>query len=261
MRFAPLYSGSSGNCSLVSAGRTNVLVDAGMTGKAVENALREVSFDPAGISAIVVTHEHIDHVKGIGVLSRRYDIPVYANEGTWRAMDPIIGGIPMKNIRTFVTGQNFYVGDLDLTPVPLSHDAAEPVGYVFSEKAKRLVYMTDTGHVTEALRNAALGADLVFLESNHDIAMLKNGPYPYPLKKRILSDKGHLSNDAAADLAVKLYPSGVRRVILAHLSGENNTEITAYSAVRSALSENGIAEKDFFLTVAHRDRVTGIFDV
>ncbi len=261
MRFSPLYSGSSGNCSVVSAGRTNVLVDAGMTGRAIETALREVSLDPTKISAIVVTHEHADHIKGIGVLSRRYNIPVYANEATWRAMDPVIGGIAMKNVRTFVTGQNFYIGDLDLTPIPLSHDAAEPVGYVFSEKAKKLVYMTDTGRVSEALRSAAADADLLFLESNHDVEMLRTGPYPYPLKKRILSDKGHLSNDAAAEFVLKLYPTGVRRVILAHLSGENNTESTAYGAVRGALSESGVAEKDCFLTVAHRDRVTGIFDI
>lgn len=261
MRFSPLYSGSSGNCSVVSAGRTNVLVDAGMTGKAIVNALHEVSLEPSDINAIVITHEHIDHVKGVGVFSRRYDVPVYANDGTWRAMYPMIGNIAMKNIRTFVTGQNFYIGDLDLTPIPLSHDAAEPVGYVFSEKAKRIVYLTDTGRVTEAMQKAAAGADLLFLESNHDTEMLKNGSYPYSLKKRILSDKGHLSNDAAALLAQKLYQTGVRRIILAHLSGENNTEKLAKETVRRALESTGASESDCFLAVAHRDRATGVFDI
>ena len=128
MRFSPLFSGSSGNCSLVSAGGVDLLVDAGMTGRAIVGALNEVGLDPAKLAAIVVTHEHSDHVKSIGVLSRKYDIPVYANEGTWRAMSPLIGDVAMKNIRTFITGQNFYIGDIDVTPSPLSHDAAEPVG-------------------------------------------------------------------------------------------------------------------------------------
>lgn len=261
MIFSPLFSGSSGNCSLVSAGGVNILVDAGMTGKAILSALADVEVDPSDINAIVVTHEHSDHIKGVGVLSRKFNIPVYANEGTWKAMSPLIGDVALRNIRTFVTGQNFYIGDVDVTPFAISHDAAEPVGYSFFNKGSRLVSMTDTGYVTEKLRETAAGADLLFLESNHDIEMLKNGPYPYQLKKRILSEKGHLSNTAAGELAVKLYGTGVRRAILAHLSRENNSEAIAYGSVRRALAENGISEKDYFLTVAHRDRVTGIFEI
>lgn len=261
MRFSPLFSGSSGNCSLVSAGGVDLLVDAGMTGRAIVGALNEVGADPAKLAAIVVTHEHSDHVKSIGVLSRKYDIPVYANEGTWRAMSPLIGDVAMKNIRTFITGQNFYIGDIDVTPFPLSHDAAEPVGYAFFHKGARLVYMTDTGWVPEPMRETAAGAGLLFLESNHDVDMLKSGPYPYVLKRRILSDKGHLSNAAAGELIRKLYPTGVRRVILAHLSRENNTEEIARSTVRAVLSESGITEKELFLEVAHRDRVTGVFEI
>lgn len=261
MKFSPLFSGSSGNCSLVSAGGMNVLVDAGMTGKAIVSALSEVGVSPLELSAIVVTHEHIDHVRGVGVLSRKYNIPVYANEGTWRAASEIIGRVEMRNIRTFVTGQNFYIGDIDITPFPLSHDAAEPVGYAFFHKGSRLVYMTDTGCVSRELYETAQGAHLLFLESNHDIELLKHGPYPYQLKKRILSDKGHLSNAAAGELLTKLYTSGVRRAILAHLSQENNTERIAYNTVRTCLDGAGIAEKDFFLKVAHRDRITGIFEL
>ena len=261
MKFSPLFSGSSGNCSLVSAGGVNVLVDAGMTGKAIVSALSEVGVSPVELSAIVLTHEHVDHIRGVGVLSRKYDIPVYANEGTWRAAGSLLGSIAMRNIRTFVTGQNFYIGDIDLTPFPLSHDAAEPVGYAFFSKGARLVFMTDTGCATPVQRETAQGADLLFLESNHDIELLKHGPYPYQLKKRILSEKGHLSNDAAGSFLTGLYTSGVRRAILAHLSRENNTERIAYDAVRGSLTEAGIEEKDFFLTVAHRDRVTGIFEL
>ncbi|MBO4563547.1 MAG: MBL fold metallo-hydrolase [Clostridia bacterium] len=261
MKFSPLFSGSSGNCSVISSAGTNILVDAGMPGRAIVSALSDVNIDPHDISAIVVTHEHSDHIKGIGILSRRFDIPVYANEGTWTAMSPFIGDIAMKNIRTFVTGQNFYIGDIDLTPFRTSHDAAEPVGYSFFNKGVRIVYMTDTGCVPEALRDTASGADLLFLESNHDVDMLKHGPYPYQLKRRILSDRGHLSNAAAGELLNKLYPTGVRRVILAHLSRENNTEQIAYNAVRQSLAEGGIAERDLFLAVAHRDRVTGVFEL
>lgn len=261
MQFSPLYSSSSGNSSLISAGKTKVLVDAGLTGKAVEAALAQVNVSATQIDAILITHEHIDHIKGVGVLSRRYNIPVYANEGTWKAMAEQVGSIGFRNVRTFVTGQDFYIGDLNVTPFSTSHDAAEPVGYGFFCKGSSLVYMTDTGCVSESLREKAEGADLLFIESNHDVGMLKNGPYPYQLKKRILSDKGHLSNDSCAELLKKLYLKGVRRAILAHLSHENNTEQIAYSTVRSALENEGIAEKDYFIAVAHRDRVTGIFDI
>ena len=261
MRFMPLYSGSSGNCSLVEAGRTRVLVDAGMTGKAIETALQQVGVSPRELNAIVVTHEHIDHIKSVGVLSRRFSLPVYANEGTWKAMAEQVGNVGYGNVRTFITGQDFYIGDLNITPFATSHDAAEPVGYTFFSKGTELVYMTDTGCVSESLRERAVNADLLFIEANHDVGMLKNGVYPYPLKKRILSDRGHLSNDACGELLIKLYSAGVRRAILAHLSHENNTEPIAYGTVRSALLGEGIQEKDYFLTVAHHDRVTGIFEL
>ncbi|MBO4385145.1 MAG: MBL fold metallo-hydrolase [Clostridia bacterium] len=261
MIFSPLYSGSTGNASILTAGKTNILIDGGLAGKALIDALDAVGVEPSSLSAIVVTHEHIDHIKGVGIMSRKFDIPVYANEKTWRAMAPIVGGVAMKNIRTFVTGQNFYIGDVDLTPFPLSHDAAEPVGYVFFNKGKRIVYMTDTGRVTEALREKAAGADLIFLESNHDVDLLLSGPYPERLKRRILSDHGHLSNDAAGELLMKLYPTGVRRAILAHLSRENNTEDIALGSARAYLNASGVPEKDFFLAVAHYDRVTGIFEI
>ena len=261
MRFSPLFSGSSGNCSVVIAGNTKLLIDAGMAGKAIEAALAQVGIVPSELDAILVTHEHIDHVKGVGVLSRRFGLPVYANEGTWGAMAELVGNIGYGKERTFVTGQDFYIGDINVTPFATSHDAAEPVGYTFFSKGAELVYMTDTGYVSERLRQYAEGADLLFIESNHDIGMLRYGPYPYQLKQRILSEKGHLSNDACGELLKKLYVSGVRRAILAHLSHENNTEQIAYDTVRHALAEDGIAEKDFFLTVAHRDRVTGIFEL
>ncbi len=261
MRFSPLYSGSSGNCSVITAGSTRVLVDAGMTGKAIETALGQVGVAPQELDAILVTHEHIDHIKGVGVLSRRYNLPVYANEGTWKAMAEQVGGIGFRNVRTFITGQDFYLGDLNVTPFSTSHDAAEPVGYSFFHKGATLVYMTDTGCVSERLREIAAFADLLFIESNHDVGMLKCGAYPYQLKKRILSDKGHLSNDACGELLAKLYAKGVRRAILAHLSHENNTEQIALNTVSSALAAEGIDMNDYFLTVAHRDRVTGIFDI
>ena len=261
MKFSPLYSSSSGNCSLITAGKTKVLVDAGLTGKAIEAALAELGVSASELSAIVVTHEHTDHIKSVGVLSRRYNVPVYANEGTWKAMKDQVGGVSFSNVRTFVTGQDFYIGDLNVTPFPISHDAAEPVGYSFFNKGANLVYMTDTGCITEPLLETAKGADLLFIESNHDVGMLKCGSYPYQLKKRILSDKGHLSNDACGSLLKKLYACGVRRAILAHLSHENNTESIAYGTVRKALTDEGIEEKEFFLAVAHRDRITGIFEL
>lgn len=261
MRFSPLYSGSSGNCSVITNGNTTLLIDAGMTGKAIEAALHQVNIEPSEIDAILVTHEHIDHVKAVGILSRRYNLPVYANEKTWRAMDEMVGRIAFCNIRTFITGQNFYIGDMDITPLATSHDAAESVGYRFFYRGASLMYLTDTGCVTDCLRKASEGVNLLFLESNHDVGMLKCGSYPYPLKKRILSDRGHLSNAAAGELLAKLYPTGVKRTILAHLSGENNTEQLAYDTVREILRGDGISDESLFVAVAHRDRVTGVFDI
>lgn len=246
---------------MVSNGKTTLLIDAGVSCRAIETALGQIRLDPSEIDAILITHEHSDHIKGMELFSRRYDLPVYANAPTWRAMEGKAAGIAFRNIRTFITGQNFYIGDMDITPFATSHDTAQSVGYKFCFRGSSLVYLTDTGCITPTLQETASGADLLFLESNHDVGMLKGGRYPYPLKQRILSEKGHLSNNAAGELLCRLYPTGVRRAILAHLSKDNNTERIAYETVRGMLRSESIPDEAMFITVARRDGVTGVFDI
>ena len=255
MRFIPLFSGSSGNCSVIQTEKATLLVDAGLTGKAVCGALASAGINPASIDGILVTHDHIDHTRAVGILSRKYDMPVYANAGTWEAMNPIVKQVDFRNVRVFRTDEDFYIGDINILPFKTPHDAKESVGFIFISRGSKLAYMTDIGCVHESMLNQAAGAQLVFIESNHDVQMLKTGPYPYVLKKRILSDNGHLSN---ADCGAA-YSPGVRRAVLGHLSQENNTEETAFSTVTQALEAAGIS--DMQLVVAKRDGVTGVFEV
>ena len=194
MRFIPLFSGSSGNCSVIQTEKATLLVDAGLTGKAVCGALASAGINPASVDGILVTHDHIDHTRAVGILSRKYDMPVYANAGTWEAMNPIVKQVDFRNVRVFRTDEDFYIGDINILPFKTPHDAKESVGFIFISRGSKLAYMTDIGCVHESMLNQAAGAQLVFIESNHDVQMLKTGPYPYVLKKRILSDNGHLSN-------------------------------------------------------------------
>ncbi len=259
MKFIPLFSGSSGNSSLCIAGDTKLLIDAGMTGKAITNALCEVGIQPQELSAIVIAHDHIDHTRGAGIMSRRYGIPIYANSGTWEVMCSCIGEIAPRNTRLFRTGEDFYIGNVNILPFPTPHDAAEPVGFTIIHAGRKLLYMTDIGCVHEAMLEQGKDAGLAFVEANHDVNMLKNGPYPYHLKQRILSNRGHLSNENCGKLLIKLHGLGVRSAILAHLSHENNTPETAFRSVVTILESESI--NDMNICVANRSSVTGIFEL
>ncbi|MDD4075317.1 MAG: MBL fold metallo-hydrolase [Eubacteriales bacterium] len=259
MRLIPLFSGSSGNCILLEAGGARLLVDAGLPGRTIEAALSSVGVSPQTLTGILVTHEHIDHTRGIGVLSRRFDLPVYANAGTWEGMQADVGPVALRNMRMFETGREFYADKLLIQSFPTPHDARESVGYSFAAEDRRASVMTDIGYVPEALLDAVGKSDLLLIESNHDEEMLKVGPYPYPLKRRILGDQGHLSNENCGKTLCKLYKRGVRCAILGHLSKENNYEQLALETVRSELRCEDIPDDAFQLTVAHRDRITGVF--
>lgn len=259
MRFIPLFSGSSGNSSLILAGGIKLLIDAGMPGRAITRALDEAGVAPESLSGIIVTHDHIDHTRGVGVMSRKYNLPVYANMGTWNAMSPIVKEIPIRNMRIFQSNQDFYIGNVNVTPFSTPHDAAEAVGLAVISAGRKLLYMTDIGCLRENMTEQGKHANLVFVEANHDVEMLKKGPYPYQLKQRILSDRGHLSNDNCARLLIRLYGLGVKAAILGHLSRENNTPELAYSTVTGALEAEGIC--DMNIIIAERDRITGVFDV
>ena len=253
--FCNLFSGSSGNSTLIRGKTRNILVDAGITGKGMEEALRSVGQKPEELDGILITHEHSDHIKGAGVLSRKYDIPLYANEKTWAAMADKIGNLHLKNMRTFVTGQDFYIGDLDILSFEIPHDAADPVGFVVYCGNVKMAVATDMGRFTKRVAEQLAGSDVLVLEANHDVEMLENGSYPQVLKNRILGGRGHLSNDTCAKALEHLVNHNVKRAYLGHLSKENNLPDLAYSTVVNHLQAAGVSiGRDIELGMTWRDR-------
>lgn len=260
--FCPLSSGSSGNAHYAAGGGSRVLIDAGLSGKSIEAALHSVGVNPENLDGILVTHEHIDHVRGVGVLARRFGTPVYANAATWDAMCGLIGSVPKEQRRVFVTGREFSVGDIEVSPFSISHDAAEPVGFCLQSAGKKVALVTDLGHTTPEILERVADADILLIESNHDIDMLKRGGYPPETKKRILSNHGHLSNEACAQALVTLASRGLRRALLGHLSHDNNLPELAMKANVGALSRAGAAVgTDVFVDLTWRDRVAGYYVV
>lgn len=253
MIFCPLYSGSSGNSIFASSDKAKVLIDVGLPGKHIENALDHIGQNPREIDAIFVTHEHTDHTKGVGVLSRKYDIPVYANSPTWAAMAKTIGKIKDQNIR-IIENNHVNIKDMDVLRYDISHDAAAPSGYSLNHKNKKACIATDLGIFSEDVKAFLEDADVILLESNHDIQMLKFGPYPYNLKRRILSNVGHLSNDDCGKAIVNITNSKFKNIILGHLSKTNNYPELAYQTVVNVINAAGIRlDKDLRLTMAKRD--------
>ena len=217
MLFSPLCSGSSGNASFVDAGGVRLLVDAGVPGRRMKELMDMIDVAPETLNAILVTHEHSDHVAGVGVLSRRYDLPVFAAAECWQSMPKSIGEIAPKNVRVFEPDRDFYLKQLCVHPFTTPHDSAHAVGYTFVHDGKKLSIMTDIGHVSNTMLDAVAFSDLILLEANHDVDMLKAGSYPYPLKMRILSSRGHLCNEDAGLVLQKLHARGVKNAILGHL--------------------------------------------
>lgn len=239
-KFCPLVSGSSGNSIFIKTEGTKILIDAGVSGKKIQDCLKSIGEDCTGIDAIFITHEHTDHIKAAGILSRRFDIPLYATEGTWLAMEADIGAVERKNRRIIYSGEKTTLNDIVLKPFEIPHDAAEPVGYsVFSEGIKMTV-ATDIGHVDDTIREAVSDSDILLLEANHDVEMLKRGPYPYSLKQRILGLYGHMANNCAGGLIQEVFSGRMKHIFLGHLSAENNTPELAYHTVASILSKSRI---------------------
>lgn len=255
MIFCPLYSGSSGNSMFIASDKAKILVDAGLPGKKIDSALAEIDENPSEIQGIFITHEHSDHVKGAGVLSRKYNIPIYANADTWSAMESSLGKIKEENIKIIDKRSITEVGDLIIKSFNIPHDAVAPMGYTISHGNKKISIATDFGTFTQEIYDNIKESEVILLESNHDINMLKFGPYPYTLKRRILSEIGHLSNDDCGNAIVELiknYPN--KKVILGHLSRTNNHPDLAYQTVLNILNENGITqEEDIMLTMANRN--------
>lgn len=256
MEFCSIYSGSSGNSLYVASDRTRLLIDAGLSGKKIQEGLKEIGIDPLTIDGILITHEHDDHIKSAGILSRRFNIPIYANTKTWEAMIGSLGSIKEENIKIFDTATPFEINDIYVLPFSTPHDAADPTGYSFVNGKYKISIATDIGHASENVKKNIKDSDFILLESNHDVEMLKVGPYPYPLKRRVLSDEGHLSNEDAGKTIVEILNSRIKKVMLGHLSGTNNYPELAYRTVLSVLEINGIKDgRDIEIDLAHRDRV------
>jgi phosphoribosyl 1,2-cyclic phosphodiesterase len=257
MEICVLYSGSSGNSLLVRSEDAAVLVDAGLSGKAIVSALDEAGTDPRELDGILITHEHIDHIKGAGIISRRFDLPIYTNCATWETAESLLGRIAEENKKYLEPGDCLELGSLKIEPFSVSHDAADPVGFSFTEGEFRFGMATDLGCPTEVVKKNLVNADCILLEANHDVEMLQVGSYPWSVKKRISSEYGHLSNDAAGCFLSELIGGKTEHVFLGHLSRENNFPELAYLTVANLLLEAGIRPKDHLdLTVTYRDRVS-----
>ncbi|MBQ2676542.1 MAG: MBL fold metallo-hydrolase [Clostridia bacterium] len=248
-RFCPLFSGSSGNSTYIGTGDGGILIDAGVSAAKIKKALGERDIDLSHIQGIFVTHEHIDHISGIKVLASKNNIPVYLTEGTLQGIKE--RGMYYDTVDYRILGDETVAADMKITHFATSHDCIDSCGYVVQVGDRKIAVCTDLGVVTDEVKNAISGCDLVMLESNHDIMMLQNGKYDYALKRRVMSDVGHLSNNACSGELVRLLNSGSTQFVLAHLSRDNNTPDLAFETAKSTLFLAGAQESvDYLLTVA-----------
>ncbi len=256
MNLCSIASGSSGNCIYVGNDDTHIIIDAGISGKRVEKGLNEIGLKTSEMDGILVTHEHADHIGGLGVLARRYGIPIYATEGTIRAIMrcSTIGEIPEGLFRKIEEDNTFAVGDITVNPIKVSHDAAQPVAYRFFHKDASVAVMTDLGIYNDYIVDSLTGCNAILLEANHDINMLQVGRYPYPLKQRILGERGHLSNVSSGRLLCRLLHDNLKGIVLGHLSAENNLAELAYETVRMEITmgDTPYQFSDFPVSVAKR---------
>lgn len=261
-RFSTIASGSSGNCIYMGTKKTHWLIDAGISGKKVERGLKKLDVDPKQLNGIFITHEHLDHIKGVGVLARRYRLPIYATPLTWSAIDnsSSVGEIPQECKLIIQRDQEMVIDDIIVQSYGIPHDAVDPIAYNFYKNNKKISIATDLGHITESIKENLYQSNLILLEANHDIDMLEVGSYPYFLKQRILGDYGHLCNEVAAKMITKLYHPKLETVILGHLSQENNFPALAYQTVYNELTLSDIPlSSKFQLKVAEREGVTDIY--
>ena len=249
-----LASGSRGNAIYLSDSQTRILVDAGLSGVEIERRMQSRGLDPSKLDGIVVSHEHNDHIQAVGVLARRFKLPVYISDETYAAAGRQLGRITA--IRSFNCGAPFQVGKLEVHPFSISHDASDPAGFTVTSNGTRIGIATDLGIATTMVKTHLQGCDALIIEANHDRTMLEQGPYPWPLKQRIQSRSGHLSNDDTARLLKEIRHDRLSHVILAHLSEQNNTPEKALAAVGQALEGTGVS-----LSVAIQERCSEILTV
>lgn len=265
MKMCSITSGSSGNCIYVGSETTSLLVDVGLSGKRIEFGLNEIDRTTSDIDGILITHEHSDHIKGLGVVARRYGIPIHATSETIEAIQASgsMGKLPPGIFREIHADQPYMVGDLSVHPFAISHDAAQPVGFRVEHEGKAVGIATDMGKYDDYIIDNLSGLDALLLESNHDVNMLQVGGYPYYLKRRILSEWGHLSNETAGKLLCRLLHDNLHTILLGHLSKENNYEELAYETVCAevTMGDNPYKAKDFNIKVASRDNISALVEI
>ena len=257
-----LGSGSKGNSIYIGTGDTKILIDAGLSGTKIENALKDINLSLNDIDAIFVTHEHSDHIDGVGVISRKYNLPVYATEGTWDNMSQKIGKISNSNKKLVYNNEGILLNDMLIRPFSVPHDAKDPVCYSVLYNGTKICVATDMGHITKDVIENIRHCSALVLESNHDVNMLEMGNYPYNLKNRILGKYGHISNETCGKLLSCVMNDKLKNVFLAHLSQDNNTPDLAYLTVANTLEEFGIyAEKDVNLHIAKPYGITEVIKI
>lgn len=265
MNLCSITSGSSGNCIYVGSDNTHLMIDAGISGKRIENGLNQIGLKTADMAGILITHEHSDHISGLGVVARKYGVPIYATKGTLKAIrqSKSLGNIPEELFREITAERDFCINDLVIHPIRVSHDAAEPVAYKVCNGMKSIGVITDLGKYDDSIIRHMQNLDCLLIEANHDVNMLQVGSYPYYLKQRILGDRGHLSNELCGRLLGELLHDKLKAVLLGHLSKENNCEELAFETVRLeiTLGENPYQSGDFPIHVAKRDRNSTFIEV
>lgn len=262
MRLCSIASGSSGNCIYAGSDHTHLLVDTGISKKRIEEGLRALDVKGEELSGILITHEHVDHIQGLGVFSRKYGVPIYASPGTLRGIQNCksIGKMPEGLYHEIQADETIEIGDVQIHPFRISHDANEPTGYRMSSGGKAVAVATDLGKYDAYTVRNLKNLDAILLESNHDIHMLEVGPYPYPLKQRVLGERGHLSNELSGRLLCDILHGGLKKVFLGHLSKENNYEQLAYETVKLevTLGDNPYKGEDIPISVAKREGMSEI---
>ena len=253
LKFCSLYSGSSGNCLFVSSNNTKILIDCGTSCKKICDGLASINSSIDEIDAILVTHEHSDHVQSLGMVSKKFNIPVYANKETWDAMPKQKEKISEENILFFENDKDFHIDDLTIHPFSTPHDAANPCGFNIHNGKRKISIATDLGHMDDKIFNNLQGSSFILLESNYDPEILKVSKYPFHLKQRIAGPHGHLSNATAGKTISVLMKKDLKEVMLGHLSKENNFPELAYQTVAEELMQAGADISNIKLSVANRN--------
>ncbi|MDE7223072.1 MAG: MBL fold metallo-hydrolase [Acetatifactor sp.] len=265
MRMCSIASGSSGNCVYVGSDATHLLIDVGISGKKAESGLEELDISGRDLDGILITHEHADHISGLGVLARKYEVPLYATRGTIEAarQTKSLGSIDPQLWVEVQEDRRFTIKDLTINPLKISHDAAQPVAYRISYGSRKVAVCTDLGVYNDYTVECLKGLDAILLEANHDVNMLQVGPYPYYLKQRILGNRGHLSNENSGKLLCRILHDGMKYIALGHLSQENNLPELAYEAVRMEITfgETPYKAEDFQIQVARRSEVSPVMQL